>query len=120
MDKNSGRVLWSDNSPGANILHGQWSSPAYAVLGGMPQVIFGGGDGWLYSFDPRARRANRNCCGSSTATRRSRVPYRATRSHIIGTPVICGGLVYVAVGEDLEHGEGPAICGASTLPRGAT
>ena len=55
MDKNTGRVLWSDNSPGENILHGQWSSPAYGVLGGVPQVIFGGGDGWLYSFDPQGQ-----------------------------------------------------------------
>ncbi len=27
MDKNTGKVLWTDNSPGTNILHGQWSSP---------------------------------------------------------------------------------------------
>ena len=52
LDKNTGKVLWTDKSPGANILHGQWSSPSYAVLGGVPQVIFGGGDGWLYSFEP--------------------------------------------------------------------
>jgi outer membrane protein assembly factor BamB len=32
---------------------------------------------------------------------------RATRNHIIGTPVIYDGMVYVAVGEDPEHGEGP-------------
>jgi outer membrane protein assembly factor BamB len=31
---------------------------------------------------------------------------RATRNHIIGTPVVYDGLVYVAVGEDPEHGEG--------------
>ena len=53
MDKNNGKVLWSDNSPGANVLHGQWSSPAYGKLGGVDQVLFGGGDGWLYSFDPK-------------------------------------------------------------------
>ncbi len=50
LDKNTGKVHWTDNSPGKNILHGQWSSPSYAVLGGVPQVMFGGGDGWLYSF----------------------------------------------------------------------
>ena len=27
IDKNTGKVLWTDNSPGLNILHGQWSSP---------------------------------------------------------------------------------------------
>ena len=52
MDRNTAKVLWTDNSPGMNILHGQWSSPAYGVFGGQPQVLFGGGDGWLYSFDP--------------------------------------------------------------------
>ncbi|HEY2761286.1 MAG TPA: PQQ-binding-like beta-propeller repeat protein, partial [Pirellulales bacterium] len=31
---------------------------------------------------------------------------RADRNHIIGTPVIYKGLVYVGVGEDPEHGEG--------------
>jgi outer membrane protein assembly factor BamB len=31
---------------------------------------------------------------------------RADRNHIIGTPVIHDGLVYVGVGEDPEHGEG--------------
>ena len=50
VDKNTGKVLWTDASPGDNILHGQWSSPAYAVLGGTPQVMFAGGDAWLYSF----------------------------------------------------------------------
>jgi outer membrane protein assembly factor BamB len=53
MNKNTGEVLWTDNSPGNNVLHGQWSSPAYAVMGDVPQVIFGGGDGWVYSFDAR-------------------------------------------------------------------
>jgi outer membrane protein assembly factor BamB len=31
---------------------------------------------------------------------------KATRNHIIATPVIYDGLVYVGVGEDPEHGEG--------------
>ena len=52
LDKRTGSVLWTDHSPGRNIMHSQWGSPLYAVLGGVPQVIFPGGDGWLYSFDP--------------------------------------------------------------------
>ena len=50
LDKRTGKLVWADNSPGKNILHGQWSSPAVAVLGGVPQAIFAGGDGWVYSF----------------------------------------------------------------------
>ena len=71
LDKLSGKLIWADNSPGNNILDGQWSSPAAAVLGGVPQAIFPGGDGWVYSFARRpASAASRSCCGNSTRTPR--------------------------------------------------
>lgn len=110
MDKNTGRVLWTDKSPGRNILHGQWSSPAYAVLGGVPQVIFGGGDGWTYSFfggatdDGKPQLLWKFDCNPKTA--RWELGGRGTRNNIIATPVIYDGLVYVAVGQDPEHGDG--------------
>jgi outer membrane protein assembly factor BamB len=100
----------TDGSPGDNILLGQWSSPAIAELGGVPQVIFGGGDGWLRSF-----RADKGKDGkpdllwefdANPKETKYSVDARSTRNHIIGTPVIYDGLVYVAVGEDPEHGEG--------------
>ena len=110
MDKNTKEVLWTDASPGLNILHGQWSSPAYAELGGQPQVIFGGGDGWVYSFDPRGDgNGNAKLLWRFDANPKESLytlGSRATRNHIIATPVISDGLVYVAVGEDPEHGEG--------------
>ena len=52
LNRDTGKLLWTDKSPGNNILHGQWSSPAYAEIGGRKQAIFAGGDGWIYSFDP--------------------------------------------------------------------
>ena len=33
LKKQTGELVWADNSPGANILDGQWASPAFAVLG---------------------------------------------------------------------------------------
>ena len=108
MNKITGSVLWTDNTPGANILHGQWSSPAAAVLGGQSQVIFGGGDGWIYSFDPAGDDFKAKMLWKFDANPKDSI-YRlngATRNHIIATPVIYDGLVYVAVGEDPEHGEG--------------
>ena len=42
MNKTTGAVLWTDKSPGKNIMHGQWSSPACGVLGGVEQAIFAG------------------------------------------------------------------------------
>jgi outer membrane protein assembly factor BamB len=109
INKHTKDVLWTDASPGANILHGQWSSPAYAELGGEPQLIFGGGDGWLYSFAPEGDgQGNAKLLWKFDANPKTSkyALNRATRNHIIGTPVICDGLVYVAVGEDPEHGEG--------------
>jgi outer membrane protein assembly factor BamB len=110
MDRNTAKVLWTDNSPGMNILHGQWSSPAYGVFGGQGQVLFGGGDGWLYSFDPagdgqgHAKLLWKFDCNPKES--KYSIDGRATRNHIIATPVIYDGLVYCAVGEDPEHGPG--------------
>jgi outer membrane protein assembly factor BamB len=108
LNRSTGAVLWTDNSPGANILHGQWSSPAYAVIGNQAQVIFGGGDGWLYSFDPAGEGSKSKLLWKFDCNPKDSV-YRlngATRNHIIATPVVYDGLIYVAVGEDPEHGEG--------------
>jgi outer membrane protein assembly factor BamB len=110
VDKNTGKVLWTDNAPGQNILHGQWSSPAYGVFEGQPQVIFAGGDGWVYSYDPAGDgKGNAKLLWKFDANpKRSfyTVSGEATRNHIIGTPVVYEGLIYVGVGEDPEHMEG--------------
>ncbi|RMF96085.1 MAG: serine/threonine protein kinase, partial [Planctomycetota bacterium] len=110
MNKHTGELYWTDASPGRNILHGQWSSPAVGVLGGVPQVIFAGGDGWVYSF-----RADKGVNGKPVLLwkfdanpKESKwiLGGRGTRNNLIATPVIYDGLVYIAVGQDPEHGEG--------------
>ena len=110
MDKNTGKVLWTDKSPGENILHGQWSSPAVGELGGVPQVLFAGGEGIVYSF-----KADGGSDGkpellwkfdANPKTSEWKLGGEGTRNNIIATPVIYEGLVYVAVGQDPEHGEG--------------
>ena len=108
MDRNTGKVHWTDNSPGVNVLHGQWSSPAAAVLGGVPQVLFPGGDGWLYSFKAEATPSPELLWKFDCNPKESKYVLggRADRNHLIGTPVVYDGLVYIAVGEDPEHGEG--------------
>lgn len=110
LDKNTGKVLWTDKSPGLNILHGQWSSPSWGVLDGVPQVLFGGGDGWLYSFHAtELENGQPKLLWKFDANPKDSIYVlggRATRNHIIATPVIYDGKVYVAVGEDPEHGEG--------------
>jgi outer membrane protein assembly factor BamB len=110
LDRNTAKVLWTDNSPGKNVLHGSWSSPSYAVLGGQPQVLFPGGDGWLYSFAPQGDGKGKSKllwkfdCNPKES--KWRLGGHGTRSPFITLPVIYDNRVYVAVGQDVEHGEG--------------
>lgn len=110
MDKHTGEVLWTDNSPGKNILHGQWSCPAVGVFDGVPQVIFPGGDGWLYSFRAdRWKDGRPELLWKFDANPKSSewtLGGSGTRNNLIAVPVIYDGLVYSAVGQDPEHGEG--------------
>lgn len=109
MDKNTGKVLWTDGAPGKNILHGQWSSPAYAVLGGVPQVMFAGGDAYLYSFLAAGKNGKSELLWKFDCNPKDSkyiLGGRGTRNEIIGTPVVYKDRVYMAVGQDPEHGEG--------------
>jgi outer membrane protein assembly factor BamB len=113
MDKNTAEVYWTDNSPGRNILHGQWSSPAVAIIDGVPQVIFAGGDAWVYSF-----RADKGQDGKPELLWKFdanpkdsilELGGRGTRNDVISTPVVYDNKVYFATGQDPDHGEGEGI-----------
>lgn len=105
VNKETGKLVWSSSAPGDKILHGQWSSPTYSVAGGRPQVIFPGGDGWLYSFEPREGQLlwKFNCNPSDAVYD---LGGKGTRNEIVATAVAAGDRVMVGVGQDPEHGEG--------------
>jgi outer membrane protein assembly factor BamB len=112
LDKRSGKLAWADASPGENVLDGQWASPAFAVLGGVPQAIFPGGDGWLYSFEARPSQSGKpgllwkfDCNPKESVWEGAGAVGRNT---IVSAPVIWEGKVYVATGQDPEAGEGQA------------
>ncbi len=101
----TGKLVWESNLPGDKILHGTWSNPAYGVVEGRPQVVFPGGDGWVYSFEPKTGKL----LWKFDANPKDSVWVlggRGTRNNIIATPVIWEDKVYIAVGQDPEHGEG--------------
>jgi outer membrane protein assembly factor BamB len=105
LNKNTGEVVFEDNSPEDRILHGQWSSPCIGVVNGKAQVIFAAGDGWMYSFDTETHellwkfdlnpKENLYELGGA-----------GTRCYIIGTPVFYENSVFLGIGQDPEHGEG--------------
>ncbi len=101
VDKNTGKVAWQDNSPGANILHGQWASAAVGEAGGVLQAFFPGGDGILYGFDAKTG----NKLWSFDLNPKGSV-FPKTRNYVIATPVLSDSKVFLAVGQDPENGEG--------------
>ncbi len=73
-------------------------------------MIFGGGDGWVYSFDPQGDGDGKPKLlwkfDANPKDSKWVLGGRGTRNNIIATPVVYDGKVYVAVGQDPEHGEG--------------
>ena len=101
VNKNTGKVVWQDGSPGAGILHGQWSSPALGLVNGVQQVVFAGGDGWLYGF---AARTGEQLWRFDLNPKDAVWP--KTRNYGVATPVFSGGRVFMSVGQDPDHPNG--------------
>jgi outer membrane protein assembly factor BamB/HEAT repeat protein len=109
VDKRSGDVVWRAVGPGKDVLHGQWSSPAAASVDGRIQVLFGGGDGWLRSYDAASGRELWRFDGNPKDARWLPRPGVLSRGSIIASPVFDGGRVFVAMGQSPGHGNGPSL-----------
>jgi outer membrane protein assembly factor BamB len=105
VEKATGKVVWENNTPGATVLHGQWSSPCMGVINGKAQIIFPSGNGWLYSLDPKTGEEIWKCDMNPKETVYE-LGGRGTRNELIATPVFYENSVIVGVGQDPEHGEG--------------
>lgn len=105
LNKKTGKLVWQSGLPGKNIMHGQWSNPAYGLIKGKPQVIFPGGDGWLYSFDPPTGKLIWKL-DANPKDSKYEIGGKGTRSDFIGSPVIYKERVFIGVGQDPEHLEG--------------
>ena len=101
VNKDTGKVVWEDASPGERILHGQWSTPAVARVGSEDQVVMGQGDGWVRGFEAQS---GKKLWEFDLNPKDSVWP--KTRNEVISTPVVVDGVVYIANGQDPEHGEG--------------
>ena len=105
VNTKTGEVVWEANQPKDAILHGQWGSPAIGIVNGKAQVYFPGGDGWLYAHDAKSGeeiwRFDLNPKDSIWE-----LGGAGTRNAILSTPVFYENSVFLAVGQDPEHGEG--------------
>ena len=109
FDKDTGKVLWTDASPGENILHGTVSDPLVVEIEGHGQVIVGQADGWLRSFDALTGEL---IWKFDFNKKESKWRHRGDRSTILATAVFYKGRVYVGSGRDCENGigQGRLVC----------
>jgi outer membrane protein assembly factor BamB len=101
IDKTTGKLVWEDQGVGEKILHGQWSSPAVGKVGDTMQVVVGQGDGFVRGFDIKT---GKRLWEFDLNPKESVWP--KTRNEVISTPIIVDNVVYIANGQDPEHGEG--------------
>ena len=117
LDKKTGRLLGQERSGiCSRMFLSNWSSPAYGMVGGKPMVVFAGGDGFCYGFDPAPdssgtlREIWRCDCNPPERRSKNGKPRKHSDpdgpSEIIATPIISGDRVYVAIGHEPEGGEG--------------
>jgi outer membrane protein assembly factor BamB len=101
VNKTTGKLVWEANNVGGNILHGQWSSAAVGKIGDVVQVVIGEGDGKVRGYEAAT---GKKLWEFDTNPKESTWP--KTRNEIIATPIISENKVYLANGQDPEHGEG--------------
>lgn len=122
LNKNTGELAGEDDAGiSKRIFHGQWSSPSAGIVNGKPLVFFGGGDGFLYAFDAKPEHdkdEDANFLKTVFKVDINPPEYKMKNgepikypdpegpNEINATPVFYKNRVYVASGQDPEHGEG--------------
>ena len=101
INKDTGEWVWEDNSVEDRILHGQWSTPSVGEIDGVIQVVSAQGDGWVRGY---VAETGEKLWEFDTNPKDSVWP--RTRNEVISTPVVSNNRVYIANGQDPEHGEG--------------
>lgn len=120
LDKNTGEVVGEETSEvSKRILHASWSSPSYTVAKGKPMIVWGGGDGYTYGYDPvpvkkedffALKEFFRYDANPPEYREKDGVKLKyATHggpSEVVATVVSQGDRAYMVIGQDPEHGDG--------------
>ena len=100
VNKNTGKLIWSNSSSSMGSRDVQTGTPVCANLGGVTQAIFPGGDGWLYSFDLKSLKNGKTNllwkfdCNPKNAS--WELDAKVQRMALLCQPLINDGKVYVA------------------------
>ena len=105
LDKDTGEVVWTDNSSSANVLYSEFSSPLVANIGGRGQVVVAQGDGWVRSFEPGSGKL---IWQFDSNPKTSDYTFSGgTRNYFLATPVLYEERIYIGNGRQASRGEGP-------------
>ncbi|MEM1084871.1 MAG: PQQ-binding-like beta-propeller repeat protein [Verrucomicrobiota bacterium] len=123
LDAEKGTLVGEDLSGvSERVLHASWSSPAFGKLGGKDRVVWGGGDGFAYAFEPKPvfdedeeldvlkQVWSYDANPPEYRNKKDGEPIKYATfkgpSEIIGTTVVHKDRVYAVIGQDPEHGDG--------------
>ena len=131
LDKNTGKLAAVEKEGiSKETFHCNWSSPVSAGVNGKTYILFGGGDGILYAFEPVTETADKpqvlkkiweyDCNppeyrvkdGKAQRYCSWRKRYPGGPSEIISIPAVYNGRVYVPIGQSPIHdpGQGMLSC----------
>jgi outer membrane protein assembly factor BamB len=101
FDKNSGKIVWQDHSPGEKIIHSQFASPTIITIGEKTQIVAPQGDGWLRSFDSATGQLiwefNTNPPDATDDA------FSGNRNYLPATAVLYDNRIYIGNGREPEH-----------------
>jgi outer membrane protein assembly factor BamB len=122
LDKKTGKLLARERSGiSGRTFYCNWSSPASGMVNGKPIIVFGGGDGYCYGFDPEPSDSfgadgvatipelwRCNCNPVDRLKDGKPISYGQPNGpcEVIATPVIVNGRVYASIGQEPEDGDG--------------
>jgi outer membrane protein assembly factor BamB len=130
LDKHTGRLAATDGELiGKRMFHGHWSSPVATEIGGRVMILFGGGDGVLYAFEPlksstdsdktrTLKKIWQHDCNPADYRQQNgrKIAYSGWKSkspdgpsEIIATPVVHKDRIYLAIGQSPIHGPGKGM-----------
>ena len=127
LNKTTGELLGEEASQvSERVLHASWSSPAYGDINGTPLIIWGGGDGICYGFEPKPVVGSEGYEILNEVFRYDANPpeYRMKEgkpikyatypgpSEIISTVVVHDNKAFALIGQDPEHGDGVGMLSA--------
>ena len=125
LDKKTGELIAEEGSGiSQNLKHCNWSSPSMGEVNGKNLIFFGAGDGICYAFETQPKEDEDgymilqehwkfDCVPQKYKVDADGEPIKYPAadgpSEIIATPVFYKNKIYVAIGQDPEHGEGVGL-----------